>query len=45
MEEFSRVCYQYEAKGIPIGFGYNIISWGSVPLIMMLAAGPWAAGS
>lgn len=31
MEEFSRVCYQYEAKGIPIGFGYNIISWGSVP--------------
>ena len=45
MEEFSRVCYQYEAKGIPIGFGYNIISWGSVPLIMVLAAGPWAAGT
>ena len=39
------MCYQYEAKGIPIGFGYNIISWGSVPLIMMLAAGPWAAGT
>ena len=45
MEEFGRVCYQYEAKGIPIGFGYNIISWGSVPLIMVLAAGPWAAGT
>ena len=45
MEEFSRVCYQYEAKGIPIGFGYNIISWGSVPLIMVLAAGPWTAGT
>ena len=24
---------------------YNIISWGSVPLIMVLAAGPWAAGT
>ncbi|MDO4266185.1 MAG: ABC transporter transmembrane domain-containing protein [Eubacteriales bacterium] len=45
MEAFSRVCYQYEARGIPIGFGYNIISWGSVPLIMMLASDPWAAGA
>ncbi len=45
MEEFSQVCYQYEAKGIPIGFGYNILSWGSVPLIMVLAAGPWAVGT
>ena len=32
-------------RASPIGFGYNIISWGSVPLIMVLAAGPWAAGT
>ena len=45
MRRFSRVCYLYEAKGIPIGFGYNILSWCSVPAIMALAAGPWAAGT
>ena len=45
MRDYSDVCYQYEAKGIPIGFGFNILNWLTVPLIMWLAAGPWAAGT
>lgn len=44
MKEYSTVCYQYEAKGIPVGFGFNILNWITVPLVMWTAAHPWAAG-
>ena len=43
MRRFSRVCYLYEAKGIPIGFGYNILSWCSV--ILQVMAEPEERGS
>lgn len=45
MRQFSRVCYLYEARGIPVGFGFNILTYLTVPLIMALAAHPWAAGT
>lgn len=45
MREFSRVCYLYEARGIPVGFGFNILTYLTVPLIIVLAARPWAAGT
>ncbi|MDO5548566.1 MAG: ABC transporter ATP-binding protein [Eubacteriales bacterium] len=45
MKDFSDVSYQYEAKGIPVGFGFNILVYLTVPLIMALAARPWAAGA
>lgn len=45
MKDYSDVCYRYEAKGIPVGFGFNILNWITVPLVMWMAAGPWAAGT
>lgn len=45
MKEYSDVCYQYEARGIPVGFGFNILNWITVPLVMWMAAGPWEAGA
>lgn len=45
MRDFSNVCYQYEAKGIPVGFAFAIIDWLSVPAIMILASKPWFSGS
>ncbi|MDO5785240.1 MAG: ABC transporter ATP-binding protein [Eubacteriales bacterium] len=44
MKAFSDVSYQYEAKGIPVGFGFNILNWITVPLVMWIAAVPWEAG-
>lgn len=45
MKAFSDVSYQYEAKGIPVGFGFHILNWITVPLVMWVAAGPWTAGA
>lgn len=44
MKEFSDISYWYEAKGIPVAFGFNILNWLVVPLVMLLAADPWADG-
>lgn len=44
MKAFSDVSYQYEAKGIPVGFGFNILNWITVPLVIWVAATPWEAG-
>ena len=44
MRQYSRVCYLYEAKGIPIGFGFNILLYLTAPLIMLTASAPWMAG-
>lgn len=44
MKEFSDISYQYEAKGIPVGFGFNILNWITVPLAMWVTAAPWEAG-
>lgn len=44
MKEFSDISYQYEAKGIPVGFGFNIFCWCMVPAIIAVSARPWEAG-
>ena len=44
MRRYSEVCYQYEEKGIPVGFGYNMISWVSVPVVILLALEPFRQG-
>lgn len=44
MKAFSNISYEYEAKGIPVGFGFNILNWITVPLVMWIAAGPWESG-
>lgn len=44
MRQYSRVCYLYEAKGIPIGFGFHILLYLTAPLIMLTASAPWMAG-
>lgn len=44
MREYSRVSYLYEIKLVPVGFVRNVLSWGSLPLIMWLASGPWLSG-
>ncbi len=45
MREFGDVCFQYEAKGIPVGFGFSILDFLSVPLIIAVGAKPWLAGT
>ena len=44
MRRYSEVCYRYEEKGIPVGFGYNMISWVSVPVVILLALEPFRQG-
>ena len=45
MREFSRISFVYEAKVLPIGTGFGILSWLSCPLVIWLAYTPWAAGT
>lgn len=45
MRDFSNVCYEYEARGIPVGFTFAIIDWLAVPFIMLLAADPLFNGT
>lgn len=45
MRDYSDVCYQYEKKGIPVGFGFNMLVYMTVPAIMYIASYPWRAGT
>ena len=45
MQEFSRISFVYEAKVLPIGAGFGILSWLSCPVVIWTAYGPWAAGT
>lgn len=45
MKAFSDVSYQYEAKGIPVGFGFNILNFLVVPLVIAVSSGPWMSGA
>lgn len=45
MKAFSEISYLYEAKVIPIGFGFSIASWLSLPLVMWTASTPWLTGT
>lgn len=44
MRRYSEVCYKYEEKGIPVGFAYNMISWISVPVVILLTMEPFRQG-
>ena len=45
MREFCRISFVYEAKVLPIGAGFGILSWLSCPVVIWTAYGPWAAGT
>lgn len=45
MREFCRISFVYEAKVLPIGAGFGILSWLSCPLVIWTAYAPWAAGT
>ena len=45
MQEFSRISFVYEAKVLPIGAGFGILSWLSCPVVIWTAYGPWATGT
>lgn len=44
MKNYSDVCYQYEKKGIPVGFGFNMLVYLTVPVVMYIASNPWKEG-
>lgn len=45
MRNFSHVSFLYEAKVLPIGAVYGILSWLACPLVMALCYAPWAEGA
>lgn len=45
MREFCRISFVYEAKVLPIGASFGILSWLSCPLVILLAYAPWVAGT
>lgn len=45
MREFCRISFVYEAKVLPIGAGFGILSWLSCLLVIWTAYAPWAAGT
>lgn len=45
MRNFSHVSFLYEAKVLPIGAIYGILSWLACPLVMALCYAPWAEGA
>lgn len=44
MKAFSDISYKYEAVGIPVSFGFNILTWLSLPAVMIVAANSWLGG-
>ena len=45
MRNFSHVSFLYEAKVLPIGAIYGILSWLACPLVVALCYAPWAEGA
>lgn len=45
MKDFSNISYVYEKKVLPIGSALSILSWCSIPAIMITGAGPVLDGS
>lgn len=41
LKEFSDINYNYEARGIPVSFFFNILQWLTLPAIMIVSRGPW----
>ena len=45
MREFSRISFVYEAKVLPVGAGFSVLSWLACPMVIWVAYAPWAAGT
>lgn len=45
IREFSRISFVYEAKVLPVGAGFSVLSWLACPLVIWVAYAPWAAGT
>ena len=44
LREYSRVSYKYEATGIPVSFFFNMLTWLSLPAVMLVTSKPWMSG-
>lgn len=44
LKKYSDISYKYEALGIPVAFIFNILTWLSLPAVMLVASNPWLAG-
>lgn len=45
LKDYSDVSYKYEAMGIPVAFTFNILTWLSLPVVMLVSSTPWLAGT
>lgn len=45
LEEYSKISYKYEATGIPVAFSFNMLTWLSLPVVMIVASKPWIEGN
>jgi len=45
LKKYSHISYQYEALGIPVTLTFNILTWLSLPVVMLIASKPWLIGS
>lgn len=45
LKDYSNVSYQYEAMGIPVTFAFNMLTWLSLPAVMLAASKPWLSGN
>ena len=44
LREYSQVSYKYEATGIPVSFFFNMLTWLSLPAVMLVTSKPWMSG-
>lgn len=44
LREYSQVSYKYEATGIPVSFFFNMLTWLSLPTVMLVTSKPWMSG-
>lgn len=45
LKNYSDVSYKYEEMGIPVAFTFNILTWLSLPVVMLVASQPWIDGT
>lgn len=45
LKKYSDISYKYEALGIPVAFIFNILTWLSLPVVMLSASKPWLVGT
>lgn len=45
LKDYSNVSYKYEALGIPAAFTFNMLTWLSLPVVMIVTSRPWLSGT